>query len=550
MAQSWRDQLHVGCCIEQLKRFKEPHVDLAFADPPYNIGYSYDVYRDNLESTAYLGWTKEWMEAVYASLKPTGTFWLAIGDEYAAELKCGAEQVGFHLRNWVIWYYTFGVHCTKKFSRSHTHLLYFVKEPRDFTFNDDQIRVKSARQLVYNDLRAEPSGRVPDNTWLLRPQDVQEGFQREQDTWYFARVAGTFKERAGFHTCQMPERLLERIIRSCSNPDDVVLDPFAGSGSTLVVAKKLGRHWLGYDISPEYVRLAGARINSVRAGDAIKGTEDPLTSAPSTFARRQKQAKPDSAAIMEAFQSAADGYSADRVVADPVLNAAFIEQCSKRSLPGRPQDWNLSLFALRKQGKLQSTKITRLDWDALDEFEFASEMALRRMLDLGFPSVDCVLCDPTAALRFDIFARSIAPGFTSLQYRWAALKLRKSAKLWREYSEKSDIKALPRRTLLELDDNALAQVSATPAVYFLLSGQGKEFNLAYIGETGDVCERTRRMLSARPGFDQLVPNNGSWRIELFDLQGTERERRRGLQSCLIAQHRPPMNYLELAAETS
>lgn len=288
MGQAWPDQLHVGCCIEGLKPFKE-RVDLAFADPPYNIGYTYDVYRDNLDKPAYLAWSREWMGAVHSSVKPTGAFWLAIGDEYVAELKGVAEQVGFHLRNWVIWYYTFGVHCTRKFSRSHTHLLYFVKDPKKFTFNDREIRVKSARELVYNDGRADPAGRVPDNTWILRPQDVQSAFVPEDDTWYFARVAGTFKERAGFHGCQMPERLLERIIRSCSNPGDVVLDPFAGSGSTLVVAKKLHRHWLGYDISAEYVRLASARIDAVRAGDAIEGPEDPLTSAPSTLSRRRRR---------------------------------------------------------------------------------------------------------------------------------------------------------------------------------------------------------------------------------------------------------------------
>src|SRR5262245_18033063 len=106
MGHSWRDQLYLGSCIDELKRLKEPRVDLAFADPPYNIGYSYDVYRDDLDRPAYLAWTKDWMEAVYTSLMPTGTFWLAIGDEYAAELKGIAQQVGFHLRNWIIWYYT------------------------------------------------------------------------------------------------------------------------------------------------------------------------------------------------------------------------------------------------------------------------------------------------------------------------------------------------------------------------------------------------------------------------------------------------------------
>ena len=278
----WYNQLHLGNCIEVLNRAEMASVDLAFADPPFNIGYSYDVYKDNLDDHEYLTFTKNWLAAVHRVLKPAGSLWVAIGDEYVAEIKTTAVQLGFHLRNWVIWYYTFGVHCTRKFSRSHTHLLYFSKDPKRFTFNNSEIRVKSARQLVYNDGRADPDGRVPDNTWILRPQDAPQSFGPEEDTWYFARVAGTFKERAGFHSCQMPERLLERIIRCCSNPDDLVLDPFAGSGSTLVVAKKLGRRWVGVETSPDYLRRASARIETVSVGDPVEGPEDPLTSAPAT----------------------------------------------------------------------------------------------------------------------------------------------------------------------------------------------------------------------------------------------------------------------------
>src|SRR5207302_3777333 len=106
------------------------------------------------------------------------------------------------------------------------------------------IRVPSARQLVYRDRRANAQGRLPDDTWILRPQDLPHGFDSAEDTWYFPRVCGTFKERAGFHGCQMPEQLLGRIIKASSNPGDLVLDPFAGSGSTLAAAKKLARDFL------------------------------------------------------------------------------------------------------------------------------------------------------------------------------------------------------------------------------------------------------------------------------------------------------------------
>jgi site-specific DNA-methyltransferase (adenine-specific) len=174
------------------------------------------------------------------------------------------------------------VNCTKKFSRSHTHLFYFVKDARRFTFNASAVRVPSARQLVYADARADAGGRLPDNTWILRPQDLPQGFQPDEDTWYFSRVCGTFKERAGWHGCQMPEQLLGRIVRACSDPGEVVLDPFAGSGTTLAVAKKLGRRWLGFDVSPAYVERIRARLDAAAEGQPLEGAEEPTLSAPRT----------------------------------------------------------------------------------------------------------------------------------------------------------------------------------------------------------------------------------------------------------------------------
>ncbi len=284
------NKVHQADCVEGLKRIAPGTVNLAFADPPFNIGYEYDVYHDKRSSDDYLTWTRKWMLGVAGALKPSGTFWLAIGDEYAAELKLIAQrELGFTCRSWVIWYYTFGVNCTRGFSRSHTHLFHFVKDPKSFTFNADDpaVRVPSARQLVYADGRANPRGRLPDNTWILRPQDVQNGFAADHDTWYFPRVAGTFKEREGFHGCQMPEQLLGRIIRCCSNPMDIVLDPFGGSGTTYAVAKKLGRQWIGIELSKDYADRITARLKKTSVGQALDGPADPISSAPSTAAGKK-----------------------------------------------------------------------------------------------------------------------------------------------------------------------------------------------------------------------------------------------------------------------
>lgn len=290
------DQVHNQDCIAGMRKLDAGSVGLVFADPPFNIGYDYDLYRDKLERDRYLDWSRDWTAEVVRVLKPDGTFWLAIGDEYAAELKVMLQQEhGLVCRSWVVWYYTFGVNCKNKFNRSHAHLFHMVKDPKKFTFNalDAAIRVPSARQLVYADKRANPKGRLPDDTWIiqgnwpedqwiLRPQDLPEGFRADGDTWYFARVCGTFNERAGWHGCQMPEQLLGRIIRASSNEGDLVLDPFAGSGTTLAVAKKLGRRFLGFEVSADYTERARARLHKIKPGDPLDGAADPLTSVPST----------------------------------------------------------------------------------------------------------------------------------------------------------------------------------------------------------------------------------------------------------------------------
>jgi DNA modification methylase len=277
------DKLYNGDCISGMADIPEGSVDLAFADPPFNIGYKYDVYEDRLKADEYLDWTRKWGAALVRTLKPTGTFWLAIGDDFAAELKLIFQRhLGLCCRSWVIWYYTFGVNCKHKFSRSHTHLFHFVKDPAKFTFNRDTIRVPSARQLVYGDSRAAANGRIPDDTWILRPQDAPDSFTADEDTWYVPRVCGTFKERAVWHGCQMPEQLLGRIIKASSNPREIVLDPFGGSGTTLAVAKKLGRRFVGFELSVDYAKRIQARLKETKPGDSLSGTDAPMVTVPAT----------------------------------------------------------------------------------------------------------------------------------------------------------------------------------------------------------------------------------------------------------------------------
>lgn len=598
--------IQLGDCVQAMNALPEGAIDLAFADPPFNIGYEYDVYDDKLEKEQYLDWSKQWITAVSRVLKPDGTFWLAIGDEYAAELKILSQEIGFTCRSWVIWYYTFGVNCSHKFTRSHAHLFHFVKDPENFTFRSDDLdnRVPSARELVYNDKRANPQGRLPDDTWIirpadvvaelvgdddgtwnpselaapsdsentfiLRPQDVAQSFQPNEDTWYIPRVAGTFKERAGFHGCQMPEQLLGRIIRTCSNPGDSVIDPFSGSATTLAVAKKLGRQFLGFDISQDYAEYGLRRLNSIKVGDRLDGSAEPLKSAPKTTSRstntkgrksrtrqeqerRAKEERYDQIqlqltlqGVTQAYQATCQGYSVDRVVIDPELNHEFTSLCQRLSLVGDARTWNTLLFRLRKAGKLShlpATQRTALSWEDCDDFMFASEIAWQTLLNQNAAtSLDEILCDPSLAAEFDRRATALAPGHSPLEYRWAALKLRKEAKFARG-------RAAVLRPPGQIEQPApFEDVIASgprnePGLYILSSPSGAEL---YVGETLNL---KRQFSQIQQRMDEWAVHGQPALVQTLPMNHAQAGRL-AWKSCLITrqfEQCPRLNYFELRA---
>ena len=283
--------VRTGDCRMLLPRYVgRGTVDLAFADPPYNIKYdAYEVCGDKKADEVYIHWMNDWMREIYNSLSPTGSFWLAMNDEHVAQARMIATQhplvrggfsehmgtlrtwKGFHLRSWCVWYYTFGVACTKKFARSHTHLLWFTKNKTKFTFNKDnkQLRHPSSRQLLYNDKRANPDGKLPDDTWIYNPLHLETLFTEDEDTWLASRVCGTFSEREDRGEYggkkgvpQMPEVIMDRIITACGTSGGLCIDPFLGNGTTGVSAVRQGMNFWGCDLSADCVKRSRARIQA------------------------------------------------------------------------------------------------------------------------------------------------------------------------------------------------------------------------------------------------------------------------------------------------
>jgi site-specific DNA-methyltransferase (adenine-specific) len=251
----------VGDNLGLLHRVRTGSVHLVPTDPPFNIRFDYPDHDDDLPVGEYLDGLRLRFAECKRVLADDGALLVAIAPRHQHRLLALLEDLGLHWRNTIIWHYAFGPRQKHKLTPSYTPIHYLAKHPTRFTFDADAVRVPSARQLKYADKRANPKGKVPDDLWLLDPECVEPlgFFDPAGDVWHVPRVCGTFRERAG-HVCQMPVEVLERIVRMASREGDLVLDPWAGTGTALVVAVRTGRRALGFELSPSTAAIAEGRV--------------------------------------------------------------------------------------------------------------------------------------------------------------------------------------------------------------------------------------------------------------------------------------------------
>jgi site-specific DNA-methyltransferase (adenine-specific) len=237
-----------GDCVEVMAGLEPQSVRLVFADPPYKIGVNYGPhFNDAMSERDYLVWCETWLKAAVRLLTPDGSFWLLINWEQVYKLEPIVESLGLHLRQTIIWYERFGENCTRKFNRCTRPLLWFVANPKRFVFNADcpEIRRPSDRQTKYHDPRANPDGKLLD------------------DVWEISRVAGTHGARLKGFPCQLPMKLLRRVVGAASSPNDLVLDPFSGTGTTGAACVESHRRYIGIEKGRDFARRARTRLESV-----------------------------------------------------------------------------------------------------------------------------------------------------------------------------------------------------------------------------------------------------------------------------------------------
>ncbi|MHA0311750.1 DNA-methyltransferase [Mesomycoplasma ovipneumoniae] len=227
-----------GNAIDELKKTESKSINLIVTDPPYNLNKDYGNNKDNLEFEEYLEFSRQWLTEAKRVLKDDGTIYIFMGMRYISYIYSILEkELNMHFNSWITWFYTQGVGKTKGFSPRHDDILMFTKHKSKFTFNLDDIRVPQKFYRSINNMRGSNPGNV----------------------WQFSHMHYCNKNRKK-HPTQKPEALYERMILASSNENDIVLDPFVGSGTMLRVCQQTNRQGIGIEINEEYVQMCKERL--------------------------------------------------------------------------------------------------------------------------------------------------------------------------------------------------------------------------------------------------------------------------------------------------
>lgn len=233
-----------GDAINELKNIPDRSVNLIVTDPPYNLNKDYGNNQDKLEFDSYIGFSRQWLSEAKRVLSDDGTLYVFMGMRYISYIYNILEQeLGMNFNSWITWFYTQGIGKTKGFSPRHDDILMFTKDPKKFVFNLDDIRIPQKFYRSVNNMRGANPGNV----------------------WEFSHMHYCNRNRKK-HPTQKPEGLFERMILASSNPGDVVLDPFVGSGTALRVCQQTRRCGIGIDINPEYVEMTLQRLKEEFCG--------------------------------------------------------------------------------------------------------------------------------------------------------------------------------------------------------------------------------------------------------------------------------------------
>src|SRR3989338_4999563 len=261
--------IYCGDNLQMLKEIPDESVDLIYIDPPFNSNRNYEVFWGDTQekrafddrfgdADAYIQYMRPRVVEMYRVLKKTGVFYYHCDWHASHYVKIMLDQIfGFNnFRNEVIWYYKRWTAASRTFQRMHD-TIFFYSKTNEYTFN--KLRQPfSEKTTIAKFKRKVEEGRTVQDKEHLMERNPDEGVSMH-DVWEIPFIHPVSKERLGYPT-QKPLALLERIVEASSSKGGVVFDAFCGCGTALVAAHKLGRKWIGIDISPTACRVMAQRL--------------------------------------------------------------------------------------------------------------------------------------------------------------------------------------------------------------------------------------------------------------------------------------------------
>lgn len=247
MIEEYTNQIILGDCLEIMKTIPDNSVDLTFADPPFNLKKRYNGYKDSKQLQDYLTWSKQWIHEMVRITKPSGSIFVHNIPKWLTYYASFLNEVAY-FKHWIAWDAPTAP-MGKSLQPSHYGILYYAKDHRKNKFYEIRYPHKRCRKCNYlsKDYGGKKAGLHPFGPLV---SDVWTDIHRIKHSKYRDE-----------HPCQLPVHLLERIILMCTDENDIILDPFVGTGTTAVAAKRLGRRFIGIDIDETYVNITRDKLS-------------------------------------------------------------------------------------------------------------------------------------------------------------------------------------------------------------------------------------------------------------------------------------------------
>ena len=256
------DEVHLGDCVSFLDTVAVAHpegvFDLAFADPPYNLAKNYDAYDDTRADQQYLDWCNQWLDGMARTLKPGGSLFVLNLPKWALHHAAFLNS-RLEFRHWVVWDALGDPR--GKFMPAHYALLYYTKPGAKPVFN----YTPPGKRAVGDAAPPPDAPKYCLRASCLRDRKAAGNDEKVElsDIWSDVHRIKHKRDRDA-HPCQLPEKLMERIIRLTTNRGGLVFDPFCGAGTTAIAARKLGRHFVTTECDAKYVRITKEKLAAMQ----------------------------------------------------------------------------------------------------------------------------------------------------------------------------------------------------------------------------------------------------------------------------------------------